>query len=109
MQPTDLEQRNRGLALAVVEHRACPPSSPSETSGPSVSVKWSAGREPEQSGSGIATRSESLGNPEKRRREVHRGRAPERDDVRRGGRARRRRLKRRVSDAGMRSDLICIR
>lgn len=102
MQPTDPEQRNRGLAPAVVEHRACPLSSQSETSGPSVSARWSAGRGLEQSGSGIATKSESLGNPEKRRREVRGGHAPERDDARREERARRRRLRRKVRDAHMR-------
>lgn len=97
MQPTNLlEQRNRSLAPAAVEHRACPLSCRSETSGPSASVRWSVGRGPEQSASGIATRSESLGNPERRRREPPGGRAPERDDARRGERARRRRLRRKV-------------
>lgn len=94
MQATDLEQRSP----AAVEHRACPLSSQSETSGRSVSVRWSAGRKLEQSGSGIATRSESLGNPARRRREVPGGHAPERDAGRRGERARRRRLTRRVRD-----------
>lgn len=96
MQPTDPEQRSR--VPAAVEHQACPPSSQSETSGPSASVKWSAGRGPGRSGSGIATRSKSSGNPERRKREAPGGHAPERDDARRGGRARRRRLRRRVRD-----------
>lgn len=109
MQATDLEQRNRGLALAVVEHPACHLSSPSETSGLSVSVKWSVGRGPEQSGSGIVTRLESLGNLEKRRRVVLGGHALERDDVRRGERARKRRQKRRVRQAVVGLGCIYIR
>lgn len=96
MRATDLEQRNTGLASAMVEQQAYPLSSQSETSGPSVSARWSGGRGLEQSASGTAIRSKSLGNPEKRRREVPAGRAPERDDARRGGRVRRRRLRRRV-------------
>lgn len=105
VRPTDLEQRNTGLASAVVVQPACPLSSQSETSGPSVSARWSAGRGLEQSVSGIVIRSESLGNLEKRRREVPAGRAPERDDARRGERARRRRLRRKVRDADMRCRL----
>lgn len=96
MRATDPEQRTRGPALAVVEQPACPPCSQSETSGPSVSGRWSVGRGLEQSASGIEIRSESLENPEKRRREVLAGRAPEKDDVRRGERVKRRRLRRKV-------------
>lgn len=100
---TDLEQKNRGLAPAVVEHQACPLSCQNETSGLSVSVRWSGARGPEQKGSGIVIRSESLGNLERRRRELPGGRAPEREDVRRGERARRRKPKRRVRHA----DFVC--
>lgn len=96
MLATDLEQRSRCLPPGVVERWACPLSSLSETSGPSASVRWSGGSGLEQSGSGIATRSRSLANREKRRREVPEGRVPERNDVRRGERAKRRRLRRKV-------------
>lgn len=105
-QPTDLDQRNRDLVLAVAEHRACPLSCLNETSGLSVSVRWRGGRGPEQNGSGTATRSESLGNLERRRREVPEGHAPERDDVKRGERARRRKLKRRVRHADV--GFVCL-
>lgn len=96
MQPTDPERRSRGPASAVVEQRACPPCSQSETSGPSESGRWSVGRGLERSASGIAIRSESLGNPEKRRKGVPAGRAPEKDDARRGERVKRRRPRRKV-------------
>lgn len=98
MRPTDPEQRNRGPgpALAVVERQACPPCSQSETSGPSESARWNVERGLEQSASGIAIRSENLGNPEKTRKGVPAGRAPGKGDVRRGGRVKRRRLRRKV-------------
>lgn len=93
MQVTNLEQRNMVLAPAVVEHRACPLSFLSEISGLNGNAKWNAGSELEQSGSGIATRLESLENTEKRRREVLEGRDQERGDARRGERARRRKVR----------------
>lgn len=55
------------------------------------------------------TRSESLGNLEKRRKEVPGGPAPERDDVKRGERARRRKLKRRVRHADLGFVYVCLR
>lgn len=99
MQLTDLEQRSRALAPDAVEHRACPPSYKSVTSGPSESARWSAGRRPELSVSGIVIRLRSSENLERRRKVVPGGHAPERDDAKRGGRVRRRRLRRKVRDA----------
>lgn len=100
MLPTNPEQRTSGPAPAAAERQTCPLYSLNETSGPSASVKWSAGSGLGQSASGIATRSKSLGNMEKaRRREVPGGHALERDDARRGERVRRRRPTRKVGAA----------
>lgn len=99
MQLTDLEQRSKALAPGAVEHRACPPSFKSGTSGPSENARWSAGRRPELSVSGIAIRSRSSENLERRRKVVPGGHAPERDDAKKGGRVRRRRPTRKVTDA----------
>lgn len=93
MQRIDLEVRTRVLPLAVGERQACLHFSLSETSGLSANARWSAESGREQSGSGIVTRSESLGNLKRRGRVGLEGHAPERDDVKSEERVRRRRVR----------------
>jgi len=106
VQPTNLEEMNRGLPLGAGEHQDCRRCSLSESCGPNASARWSAESVPEQSGSGIATRSESLENLERSGREVPEGHAPERDGERRGERAKRKRQRRRVRHGRMVMDCI---